>query len=123
MTLASSNKPYGVVTPLAVIGICMKVFGIVISIVIGVSLGGMPIIGFNMGAGNINRVKQTIKYITKNRKWRFYYDLSGFSGYETVCSRHGGNAASGRQWRRRRDRLRENRRDGCLRHGAGRQLL
>ena len=63
MTLASSNKPYGVVTPLAVIGICMKVFGIVISIVIGVSLGGMPIIGFNMGAGNINRVKQTIKYI------------------------------------------------------------
>ena len=63
MTLASSNKPYGVVTPLAVIGICMKVFGIVISIVIGVSLGGMPIIGFNMGAGNIKRVRQTIKYI------------------------------------------------------------
>ena len=63
MTLASSNKPYGVVTPLAVIGICMKVFGIVISIVIGVSLGGMPIIGFNMGAGNIKRVRETIKYI------------------------------------------------------------
>lgn len=62
-TIASTNKPYGVVTPLAVIGICMKVFGIVISIVIGVSLGGMPIIGYNMGAGNTKRVKETIKYI------------------------------------------------------------
>ncbi len=63
MTLASTGIPYGVVTPLAVIGICMKVFGIVVSIVIGVSLGGMPIIGYNMGAGNIKRVKETIKYI------------------------------------------------------------
>ena len=43
----------------------MKVFGIVISIVIGISLGGQPIIGFNMGAGNINRVKETIQMITK----------------------------------------------------------
>ena len=57
MTISSSGSPYGVITPLAVIGICMKVFGIVVSIVIGVSLGGMPIIGYNMG------VKETIKYI------------------------------------------------------------
>ena len=62
-TLASTGVAYGVVTPLAVIGICMKVFGIVVSIVIGVSLGGMPIIGYNMGAKNIKRVKETIKYI------------------------------------------------------------
>ena len=63
MTMSSSKVAYGVVTPLAVIGICMKVFGIVVSIVIGVSLGGMPIIGYNMGAKNIKRVKETIKYI------------------------------------------------------------
>ncbi len=63
MTISSSGSPYGVITPLAVIGICMKVFGIVVSIVIGVSLGGMPIIGYNMGAKNFNRVKETIKYI------------------------------------------------------------
>ncbi len=63
MTEASTKVAYGVVTPLAVIGICMKVFGIVVSIVIGVSLGGMPIIGYNMGAGNIKRVKETVKYI------------------------------------------------------------
>ena len=62
-TIASYGNAYGIVTPLAVIGICMKVFGIVVSIVIGVSLGGMPIIGYNMGAKNIKRVKETIKYI------------------------------------------------------------
>ena len=62
-TIASTGLSYGVVTPLAVIGICMKVFGIIVSIVIGVSLGGMPIIGYNMGARNISRVKETIKYI------------------------------------------------------------
>ena len=63
MTMASTGVSYGAVIPLAVIGICMKVFGIVVSIVIGVSLGGMPIIGYNMGAGNTKRVKETVKYI------------------------------------------------------------
>lgn len=63
MTMSSTGTPYGAVIPLAVIGICMKVFGIVVSIVIGVSLGGMPIIGYNMGAGNNKRVKETVKYI------------------------------------------------------------
>ena len=63
MTMASTGNAYGAVIPLAVIGICMKVFGIVVSIVIGVSLGGMPIIGYNMGAGNTKRVKETVKYI------------------------------------------------------------
>ncbi len=62
-TLSSSGSPFGIVTPLAVIGICMKVFGIVVSIVVGVSLGGMPIIGYNMGAGQIKRVKDTVTYI------------------------------------------------------------
>ena len=63
MTMSSSNIAYGVVTPLAVVGICMKVFGIVVSVVIGVSLGGMPIIGYNIGAKNIKRVKEIIKYV------------------------------------------------------------
>ena len=64
-TIASSGNAYGAVIPLAVVGIVMKVFGIVVSIVIGISLGGQPIIGFNMGAGNIDRVKETIQKITK----------------------------------------------------------
>lgn len=64
-TMASTGKPFGAVIPLAVVGIVMKVFGIVVSIVIGISLGGQPIIGYNMGAGNTERVKQTIQYLTK----------------------------------------------------------
>ncbi len=64
-TFASTGQAFGSVIPLAVVGIVMKVFGIVISIVIGISLGGQPIIGFNMGAGNKERVKETIETITK----------------------------------------------------------
>lgn len=64
-TLASSGEAFGAVIPLAVVGIVMKVFGIVVSIVIGISLGGQPIIGFNMGAGNMERVKETTYLIVK----------------------------------------------------------
>lgn len=64
-TIASTGVAYGAVIPLAVVGIVMKVFGIVVSIVIGISLGGQPIIGYNMGAGNIERIKETIQLITK----------------------------------------------------------
>lgn len=54
---------YGAEIPLSVVGIVMKVFAIVISIVIGVSIGSQPIIGYNYGAGNIKRVKDTFKMI------------------------------------------------------------
>lgn len=64
-TFASTGVAFGSVIPLAVVGIVMKVFGIAVSIVIGISLGGQPIIGFNMGAGNVERVKETIRTITK----------------------------------------------------------
>lgn len=64
-TYASTGEPFGAVIPLAVVGIVMKVFGIVISIVIGISLGGQPIIGYNMGAHNMDRVRKTIQIITK----------------------------------------------------------
>lgn len=56
------NDPiYGDTIPTAVIGIVLKVFGIVVSICIGISLGGQPIIGYNYGAGKIERVKETLK--------------------------------------------------------------
>ena len=44
--------------PMAVVGIVMKVFQIVISIVVGMAAGCIPIVGFNMGAGLKKRVKQ-----------------------------------------------------------------
>ena len=64
-TYASTGEAFGAVIPLAVVGIVMKVFGIVVSTVIGISLGGQPILGFNMGAGNTERVKETVTTITK----------------------------------------------------------
>ena len=44
--------------PMAVVGIVMKVFQIVISVVVGMAAGCIPIVGFNIGAGLKNRVKQ-----------------------------------------------------------------
>jgi putative MATE family efflux protein len=44
--------------PMAVVGIVMKFFQIVISIVVGMAAGCIPIVGFNMGAGFKARVKQ-----------------------------------------------------------------
>ena len=44
--------------PMAVVGIVMKFFQIVISIVVGMAAGCIPIVGFNMGAGKKNRVKE-----------------------------------------------------------------
>ena len=51
--------------PMAVVGIVMKFFQIVISIVVGMAAGCIPIVGFNMGAGCKARVKALfIKLLT-----------------------------------------------------------
>ena len=44
--------------PMAVVGIVMKFFQIVISIVVGMAAGCIPIVGYNMGAGRKDRVKE-----------------------------------------------------------------
>lgn len=44
--------------PMAVVGIVMKSFQIVISIVVGMAAGCIPIVGFNIGAGQKARVKE-----------------------------------------------------------------
>ena len=44
--------------PMAVVGIVMKFFQIVISILVGMAAGCIPVVGFNMGAKLNNRVKQ-----------------------------------------------------------------
>ena len=43
--------------PMAVVGIVMKFFQIVISVVVGMAAGCIPIVGYNMGAGRSERVK------------------------------------------------------------------
>lgn len=44
--------------PMAVVGIVMKFFQIVISIVVGMAAGCIPIVGYNMGAGREDRARQ-----------------------------------------------------------------
>lgn len=46
--------------PMAVVGIVMKFFQIVISVVIGMSAGCIPVVGFNMGANLPIRVKNLL---------------------------------------------------------------
>ena len=57
MDAVFSQEQYAQI-PMAVVGIVMKFFQIVISIVVGMAAGCIPIVGFNMGAGKSNRVKE-----------------------------------------------------------------
>ena len=54
---------YGVDIPIAIIGIESKVFTVVINLVVGIVLGCQPIIGYNIGAKNNDRVKALYKSI------------------------------------------------------------
>lgn len=58
-----STSVYGADIPIAVIGIVFKVFGIIISIAVGIAVGGQPILGYNYGAGNMDRVRETFRKI------------------------------------------------------------
>jgi len=55
--LPTDNSAIGMLT------IAFKVFGIVVSIIVGIACGGQPIIGYNYGARRFDRVKQTFKLI------------------------------------------------------------
>lgn len=56
-----AQSKYGADIPIATIGICMKVFSIVINIVVGIILGAQPILGFNYGAKKYDRTRETFK--------------------------------------------------------------
>ena len=51
--------------PMAVVGIVMKLFQIVISIVVGMAAGCIPVVGFNMGAGMKSRVRELFTLLLK----------------------------------------------------------
>ncbi len=50
---------YGIDIPIAAIAIESKIFTIVANIVVGISVGSQPIIGYSIGSGDIKRVKKT----------------------------------------------------------------
>lgn len=52
-------SPYGAEIAISGAGIIMKVNAIMISVLVGISIGAQPILGYNYGAGNFGRVKKT----------------------------------------------------------------
>lgn len=52
------GQPQYAQIPMAVVGIVMKFFQIVISVVVGMVAGCIPVVGYNIGAGNKSRVKE-----------------------------------------------------------------
>ena len=54
---------FGQDIPITVLGIVMKINQILNSIILGISVGSQPIIGFNYGARKFERVKQTFKIV------------------------------------------------------------
>ena len=54
---------YGVDIPIAIIGIESKVFTVVINLVVGIVLGCQPIISYNMGADNHDRIRELYRKI------------------------------------------------------------
>lgn len=61
LAVYGANSEYGANDPLAIIGICMKVFTIVLSIAMGIIIGAQPILGYNIGAGQFSRVRETFR--------------------------------------------------------------
>lgn len=63
MTKYGAMSDYGADIPLSVYGVVSKLNTIYISLIIGLAVGSQPILGFNFGAGNYDRVKETIKKV------------------------------------------------------------
>ena len=63
MTKFGALSKYGADIPLSVYGVISKINSLYISFVLGVSIGAQPVIGFNYGAGNLKRVKETLRKV------------------------------------------------------------
>jgi putative MATE family efflux protein len=62
LTTYGAESKYGSDIPVTTLGITMKVFSILMSIVMGLSAGAQPIFGYNYGSKQYDRVKKTFKY-------------------------------------------------------------
>ncbi len=60
-----AESKFGAEIPITVLGIVMKISQILNSIILGIAVGSQPIIGFNYGAKNYDRVKDTLKLVLK----------------------------------------------------------
>lgn len=63
MTKYGALSKFGSDIPLSAYGIVSKLNSLFVSSVLGVSIGAQPIIGYNYGAGNYKRVKETLRKV------------------------------------------------------------
>lgn len=75
LTYYGALSIYGEDIPLAACGIVMKTNAILLSIIVGISQGVQPIIGFNFGAGQYKRVRQAYLLAIQ---WNFVVSAVGF---------------------------------------------
>lgn len=75
LTHYGALSSFGEEIPLAACGIVMKTNAILLSIIVGISQGMQPIIGYNYGAGKTKRVKSAYLLALK---WNFAVSAVGF---------------------------------------------
>ena len=63
MTKYGATSKFGSDIPLSVYGVISKINSLYISTILGISIGSQPIIGFNYGACNYSRVRETLKKV------------------------------------------------------------
>lgn len=63
MTKYGASSKFGSDIPLSSYGIVSKLNSLFVASVLGISIGAQPIIGFNYGAGNYKRVKETLRKV------------------------------------------------------------
>ena len=75
LTYYGAQSAYGPDIPLAACGIVMKTNAIILAIVVGISQGSQPIIGFNYGAKQYSRVREAYLHAIK---WNMIVSAIGF---------------------------------------------
>lgn len=95
LTYYGAMSVYGKEIPLAACGIVMKTNAILLAVIIGISQGSQPIIGFNYGARQYDRVRRTYKLaITANLiVSAFGFILFQFFPYQIISLFGTGDAA------------------------------
>lgn len=63
LTKLGLSTKFGADIPLSVYGIISKVNSLYISSILGIAIGAQPVIGFNYGAGNKERVKEVLRKV------------------------------------------------------------
>ena len=76
MTYYGALTKYGTDIPLAACGIVMKTNAIILAIVVGISQGTQPIIGFNYGARQYHRVREA--YLNRKIQYAKYFTRLDF---------------------------------------------